>query len=155
MPTLIFQEPERLAAWAVRHIPFVHGSVGPCQAIGVAEGPEPDAELWAVVVFHDYQPNYSTIQCTTVAADKRAWTRGTIRAILHYPFMQLGVYKIWGVIPHTHAVALDFNRRLGLRQDGTLRHHFGKGTHAVVMSMLLPEYLKSRWYVDLSDRRAA
>ena len=150
MPTLIFDKSELLANWAAMKIPFLRGvGFGPCQAIGMASGPGDDAELYGAVVFHDYQANFGTIQVSNASTSPKWLTPGTVRAVFHYPFQQLGVFKMWGAIPHTHTRALKLNRGLGLKVDGTLRHHYGQGTHAVIVSMTKPEYMKSRWYVQV------
>lgn len=146
MPSLIFGHTEKLAAWASQQIPQMRGmSFGPCQAIGVASGPNEDDELYAVVVFHDYQPACRSIQLSAAARSPKWMTKGVARAVLFYPFMQLNCFRVWGATPHTNLRAIRLNRGLGFKVDGTLRHAFGPGVHAVMVSMTRPEYLKSRW----------
>jgi len=156
MPVLLFDHSEVLAGWCAKRIAYVgDGAFGPCQAIGVASGYGSDDQLYAVVVFHDYQPTLSTIQVSMAATTPKWLTRGVIQGILHYPFQQLGVFKIWGAIPHENKRALRMNLGIGLRQDGLLRHHFGKRHHAVIVSMLKTEYERSKWFVDLAQKAEA
>lgn len=147
MPTLIFGHSEKLATWAAHQIPQMRGnpSFGPCQTIGIASGSDEHAQLYGVVVFHDYLPHLRTIQISNAARTPKWLTKGVIRAVLYYPFMQLNCYRVWGAIPHTNTRAIRLNKGLGLKVDGTLRHAFGPGVHAVMVSMTKPEYLKSRW----------
>lgn len=160
MPHLIFGHSEKLAAWAAAQIPQMRGGngFGPCTAIGIASGPNEDDELYGVVVFHDYIPHLRTIQVSDAARSPKWLTKGVIRAVLYYPFMQLNCYRVWGAIPHTNLRAIRLNKGLGLKVDGTLRHAFGPGVHAVMVSMLKPEYLKSRWAplpIPLTEKEAA
>lgn len=158
MPTLIFNHSEKLAAWCAQQIPQMRGnpSFGPCQAIGIASGPSADDQLYGVVVFHDYIPHLRTIQISNAARTPKWLTRGVIRGVLYYPFMQLNCYRVWGAIPHTNLRAIRLNKGLGLKVDGTLRHAFGPGVHAVIVSMTKPEYLKSPWRpLDLPLTREA
>lgn len=158
MPVLRFDRSPQFAAWAAHRIAHVNGnggSFGPCQAIGVASGPDDDATLYAVVVFHDYQKLTKTIQFSAAARSPKWATPGVLRAMLHYPFQQLGVYKLWGAIPSDNERALRFNFGIGMRQDGTLRHHFGHKRHAVIVSMIQPEYQRSRWCVPALENEAA
>jgi RimJ/RimL family protein N-acetyltransferase len=157
MPELLFDHSEELADWAAGHIPHLgpYGSFGPCQAIGVASGLTADDTLYAVVVFHDYQPRARTLQFSAAARSAKWATPGVLRALLHYPFQQLNVYKLWGAIPSDNLRALRFNLGIGMRKEGTLRHHFGERRHAIIVSMLRSEYLHSRWCLEGSERKAA
>jgi RimJ/RimL family protein N-acetyltransferase len=155
MATLIFGHSEVLADWAARRIPHVGATgFGPCQAIGVASGDGPEARLYAVCVYHDWQPGYQTLQLSMAAASPRWATPGTIRALLHYAFMQCGARKVWTATPHKNARAIKFNKGIGFRQDGVLREHFGPHQHAVIYSMLKAEWERSGWFV-LPERLAA
>lgn len=153
MPVLLFDHSEALARWAAKQLNYPTG-FGPCQAIGIASGHDERDQLYAVVVFHDYQPATGTMQFSAAARSPRWATPGVIRALLHYPFRQLNIYKLWGAIPADNKRALRFNYGIGMKEEGTLRHHFGLRRHAVIVSMLQPEYERSRWYVA-PVRRAA
>lgn len=144
-----------MAQWAADHIDHVRsGGFGPCQAVGVASGYEPHDQLYAVVVFHDWQPGPRTLQFSAAARSPRWATPGVLRAMLHYPFVQLHVHKLWAAIPSDNARALRFNLGIGMRQEANLRHHFGSRRHAVIVGMLREEYLRSRW-APVSERKAA
>jgi RimJ/RimL family protein N-acetyltransferase len=73
----------------------------------------------------------------------------------HYVFRQAGARKLWVAIPHKNERAIRFNRGIGMRQDGVLREHFGRGSHAVILSMLRKEYEHSRWCLPEQHQAAA
>lgn len=155
MPTLIFGHSEVLARWASAHIPHVaEDAFGPCQAIGVASGNDADAKLYAVIVYHDWNQRARTVQISAAATSPRWATPGTLRALLHYPFMQMGVYKVWLAIPQGNDRALRFNLGIGMKQDAVLRHQLGPRRHAVIVSMTYDEYRKSRWFVKGLEKAA-
>ena len=97
MTSLLFGFDNEIAEWVRERIDFI-GPVdfGPCAAIGVMS----DAgELIAGVVYHDYQPHFSTIQLS-MAAENPMWAkRENLRALLSYPFNQLEVNKAWIATP--------------------------------------------------------
>jgi RimJ/RimL family protein N-acetyltransferase len=141
MPTLIYaRSPDmtaRLAGWVAERIPHV-GAVGfgPCAAIGVAT----ERRMLAGIVFHEWQEQARTIQLSFAAASP-IWARpAIIRALLAYPFLQVGAFKVWTATPAENEPALAVNRRLGFKREAILAHHFGKGRHAVIMRMLRPRF---------------
>ena len=70
------------------------------KAIGVLSD---SGALIAGMVFTDYQPKFGTIQIS-MGATTPAWARKeTIRGLLDYPFIQLGLYKCWMQTPHNQA----------------------------------------------------
>jgi RimJ/RimL family protein N-acetyltransferase len=156
MAVLITDHSDALAKWCIDEMfPGRGGTFGLCCAIGIASDHTPDGKLYGVVVFHDYQPANQTIQFSAAARSPKWASPAILRAILAYPFHQLGVFKIWGAIDHTNKRAIRFNRGIGMRQEGVLRHHFGEHRHAVIVSMLRPEYEASRWYRPAKLQRAA
>lgn len=137
---LVFGHDEAIAAWVADRIPHVGGLgfSGPCAAIGIASGDR----LLAGIVYHDYQAAYGTIQLS-MAAESPMWARReTIRALLHYPFRQLGVFKAWTATPHDNDAALRVNEHIGFKREGTLAHHFGRKRHCVVCRMFATDYTR-------------
>lgn len=140
----IFNHDEVLAAWAARNIPHMHGiGFGPCKAIGVGwPDPEHGYRVLAAAVYHDMRPELGTCMVSIAAVNPRWAQRGIIRALLSYPFEQLGVHKLWSLMPIDNKRAIKFNKGIGFKQEATLRHQFGKGRHAVFASMIAKEYHK-------------
>lgn len=136
------QETAALAAWAADRIEaLAGGDFGPCQAAAVIR----NGAVAAAVVFHDWQDRAQTLQLS-MAADTPRWaSREVIAGLYAYAFERAGANKLWTATPHTSERVLKFNRGVGMRQEATLRHHFGPKLHAVICSMTRAEYARSPW----------
>jgi RimJ/RimL family protein N-acetyltransferase len=134
---LIFGQDEAVARWVGSYIPHMGATIKDFSAIGVADA---NGRPVAGVIYHDFIRDYGTIQLSMAATSPRWAQKGIIKALLHYPFEQLGCNKVWTATPHTNERAIRFNRGLGFKQEGVLRHQFGKGVHAVVCGLLRNEY---------------
>lgn len=145
-PALVFAAtPEQnaaLAEWAAERIEAVRGrDFGPCQAAAVIR----DARIAAAVVFHDWQPGARSLQ-VSMAADTALWaSREVLRDLFRYGFVTNGAFVLWTAIPHTSARVIRFNRGIGMRHEGVLRHRFGPKVHAAMFSMTRPEWERSKW----------
>lgn len=137
---LLFGNDAIVSEWVHAHIPHMSGlPFGPSRAIGVVDA---DEQPLAGVVFHDYQEHYGTIQLSAAAISPRWATKHIVATILRYPFMQLGVHKVWTATQHENARAIRFNEGVGFTREATLRDHFGVGIHAVICRMLAKDYTK-------------
>lgn len=114
-----------------------------CEPIGVLDPTR--QRLLAVAIFHNYMRAYDRIEITAASKSPRWCSRGAIRALLHYPFVQLGCRKLEAYIECTNEPALAFARRVGMVREGVLRHHFDTNAHGHVYTMMAKEYRKSRW----------
>jgi hypothetical protein len=89
------------------------------------------------MAIHDYQPRYNSCELT-FASDTPTWaTRTSIRAMLAYPFEQLGVRRITTVIAESNARAIRVNEHLGFKLEGRCR--FGCGHEDALIFGLLRE----------------
>ena len=138
-PKLLFGHDAQVAQWVLERIPHVQ-DFGACSAIGI--GSEQTGTLYAGVVYSQYEPLFETIQASIASVSPLWATRGTIKALLHYPFEQIGVGLVWAVTRSDNAKARKFLTKIGFKQDGILRHRFGKGVHAVSFSMTAAEYAR-------------
>lgn len=149
---LIYGADEQFAAWAANRLEHVGApGFGPCRAVAIATGDTAADRIWGVVVFHDYQPRAGTCQ-VSVASVSPLWAQPRALAeLMAIPFGDKpdgwGCHKLWVAIPHSNERSLRFNRGIGMKQEAILRHHFGKGTHAVIMSMMRPAWA-ARWRMD-------
>jgi hypothetical protein len=106
------------------------------------------ANWWPCVTFHDFQPVHGTLQLSMASATPAWINRRIIGRILALVFDQrwgregVQVRKLWVAIPSTAVRTIRLNEALGLRREGTLRHHFYPNVHAVICSMMLGEYRK-------------
>ncbi|MBM3450560.1 MAG: hypothetical protein FJX78_06200 [Armatimonadetes bacterium] len=143
MPVLVRDCDQNAAVeWVASRIPHVGvgKSFGPSLAVGVASGLSASARLYAVVIFHDWQPAALTAQASMAAASPLWATRGIIRALFAIPFFEWGANKVWVAIPHANERAIRFNKGIGMKQEAVLRHQFGHNSHAVICSMLRREF---------------
>jgi len=116
---------------------FAAGSV----AIGVAR----NNDLLAVAVFENYRTSNGkplSIECS-IAADSPRWiTKGTVRAILSYPFLQLGVQRITALVHETNERSVKFLNGLGFVREGYIRDALENGAGVYITGMLRAEAAK-------------
>lgn len=133
---LIFGQDEGVAKWVAQHIPHMSGTVlRDFSAIGVVNERGPVAG----VIYHNYIPDYRSVEISMAATTPRWAQRGIIRGLLHYPFVQMDCNRVTTVTPHTNTRAIKFNKGIGFKQEGVIRRAFGKD-HAVICGMLRHEY---------------
>ena len=125
-----------VAAWVSARIPYAYGErFETSVAIGVIDG----QDLIAGVVYHDWNPNYRTMQVSMAASSARWARRGVIRALLSYPFEQAGAQKLWAMMAASNERALRFNLGIGFKREAVLARHFG-ADHAVVTRMFQRDF---------------
>ena len=127
---------ERMMDWIVDRIPAISkGYRWPLgQAVGLASGDE----IIAGMVVHDYVPEAKNCQLTFAAARANWATKASIRALLKYPFEQLGCRRVTTYIAKSNARAIRFNLGLGFKQEGLVRYGFGD-EDALVFGLLKEE----------------
>lgn len=144
---LVFGEDQHVAAWTARRIPHMGegGFVPPFTAIGVVD--DSGAPV-AGVIYNTYNPMAGTLEVSMAASSPRWARRGVIRALLFYPFEQLGVRKLFAVLPHTNERAIKFITGIGFKREATLARQFGSHphVHAVIVRMFSEDY--SRLYAQ-------
>lgn len=84
-------------------------------------GLEKGGKLVAVVVFD----TFSECDCNMhVASDgTKAWmNKALLLSAFAYPFVQLGLRRVTGIVPAKNAAALAFDKNLGFEEEGICRH---------------------------------
>ena len=148
MTFLVTGQDAKIAAWVDSKIAPAGNGFGPCTAIGMAS---PDrTKLWGGVVYHTYVADHGTMFVSSASVYPRWAPPSTIRALLSYPFDQLGVRKLMATIAADNARSLRLCKGLGFTAEATLRHQFGQGKHAVVLSMMDYEY-RRKWVVEMKE----
>jgi len=84
----------------------------PCTTIGVAR----EGVLLAAAIYNNYRP--PNIEVTFVTASPRWASKGAIRAMLRYPFMQLGCKRLIAITAEQNTPARAFLLRLGFCEEG-------------------------------------
>lgn len=127
-----------VARWVAARIPHVgeNADFGPMAALGVVR----NGQIAGGVVFHEWQPDYCTIQVSCAADDPRWATRRTIAELLRYPFRQLGASLVWAAIPARLTRPSRFIEGIGFQREPTLRDRFGAGNDAAMFSLSRAEW---------------
>ena len=124
MTQLIFNRDEELARWAEINFPEVGQISRPLHAIGVADS---DGELLGVAFYSSFGQNRNNetydLQVTLVTASTRWATKATIRALLHYPFFQIGTKRMSAITNKSNKKARKLLEGLGFKLEGV--HPFG------------------------------
>jgi RimJ/RimL family protein N-acetyltransferase len=136
---VVLNRSAELLAWSADRIAPMHGRPFPVgsTAIGVESG---DGRVMGVIAFHDWQPEYRTIQVSAVAEDPR-WmrARAAFDLMWRYCWDVCKVDKIWSATPSRNRRALRFVWGLGFRQEAVLERHYGDDD-AVISRIFRDEY---------------
>lgn len=129
MAELIYNDPERLKAWALERYPDAAVD-GDTHALGY----EIDGQLVVVCLFNCF----TRWECNmhVVSNGSRRWcSRGFLAAAFAYPFIQLGVQRVTALVPAKNTDALVLDLRLGFVPEGVKRSAYGDDD-LVVLGML-------------------
>lgn len=128
---LVWDCSEAALSWAATRIPNMHGR-GFHEAARACAFVRDDGAIAGVVAFHDWQPEYRTIQVSAASDDAR-WllARQCWLDAWDYAFRACGCDKVWTLTPHDNIRALRFVRALGFTAEAILDHQFGRNKHAV------------------------
>ncbi len=118
MTQLIFGKDEELAKWAETTYPDCAPLARPLTAIGIASS---EGDLLGVAIYMNF--GQYDIQLCFVTADPKWATPGNVRAILHYPFIQLGVKRMTAITNKSNKKARKLLEGVGFVLEGT--HPFG------------------------------
>ncbi len=135
----VYDRSDELVRWAEQRLDVVRDQGFPegARAIGVQAA---DGQIMGVVVFHDYQPAYRTIQVSAVADDPR-WmrARSAFQLMFRYAFDVCGADKIYSLTPAKNGRALRFVWGLGFKPEAVLKRQFGRDD-AVVSALVREEF---------------
>lgn len=110
---------DRMLGWIAARIPAMDANYEwqKASAIGlVARG-----KILAGMAVHTFLPHYKSCEIT-FAADSPLWaTKSSIRAMLAWPFEQLGCERIMTVIASSNTRALRIQEHLGFQLEGVCR----------------------------------
>lgn len=93
-----------------------------------------ESRLIAGVAFDNY--NVAAIQIHVAALPGANWlSKELLQKVFSYPFRQLGVQKLIGLVGSTNAAALRFDLSLGFRIEATLKDAYPDGDlHILTMT---------------------
>lgn len=122
---MIVTDKERIGPWVCER---TGGTYEPTTAAAI--GWESEGELVAGVLYDQY--NGRSI-CMHVAAEKPV-TRTFTKTAFDYPFNQLGVQKVIGLVDSTNDAALRFDRKLGFVEEARIKDA-GKHGDLILLTM--------------------
>jgi RimJ/RimL family protein N-acetyltransferase len=96
-----------------------------------------DGQIAAVVLYDGWDGN--SVWCSITSSSPRWATRGNLRALFEYPFVQIGANRMGTLVSVLNADATDMNKRLGFRLEGLLKAGHPNGDDAVIFGMLQGE----------------
>ncbi len=110
--------------------------------------------IWAVI-YDNYNPGGS-IQMHIVITDPKLVTRQAISHIFEYPFYELGVKKVIGIVNSENEAALTFDLRLGFTVEAVISDAYDMGS-MYILSMTREQchWLRGKDYGIISKRSAA
>jgi RimJ/RimL family protein N-acetyltransferase len=107
---LLFNHDAVLTAWAGARLGIT--DFRPCTTIGVAR----EGVILAAAIYNNYRP--PNIEVTFVTASPRWASKAAIRAMLRYPFVQLGCKRLTAITALQNTPARAFLLRLGFCEEG-------------------------------------
>lgn len=129
MANLIYGQEDRLLPWAQERIGVEF------RRDAYTLGLEKNGTLVAVVVYD----NFSECDCNMhIASDgTRAWmNKSLLLAAFAYPFTQLGLLRLTGLVPADNVAALAFDQNIGFVREGYHPKAGPKGVDLVSLGML-------------------
>jgi len=109
---------------------------------------------WAVI-YDGYEPEGS-IHIHIAIDNPKYVTRQAISAVFEYPFYQLGVKKVLGIVNSENHNALTFDLRLGFQIEHVIKDAYDRGD-MYILSMTLEQcrWIRGKDYGWISKRTAA
>lgn len=89
------------------------------------------------VVYNHFTPG--NCEVNVVADSPRFATRRTIPGFFAYPFQQLALRRITGIVHTANRRSLEGAQRLGFRVEGLLRDWYGADQHGILLGMTREE----------------
>lgn len=134
---LVLGKDAEVCAWVRRLMPTPADGLKDGASIGI----EDRGRLIAGAVFTDYRvlPYGKDIQITFASVSPRWATRGNIRAIMSYPFIQLGCTRLTTITGRKNKRARKFIEGIGFHLEGVVRKAYDGYQDAIVYGQLRGE----------------
>ncbi len=141
---MLYDQSEAVARWAGERLGIENW--GPCTAIGIVR----DDHLVGAAVFNNYV--WPNIEISFVTTSRHWGTPQCVRAIMRYPFLQLGVRRLTSTTSEDNRPTRAFLLRMGFKQEGLHRDALPNG-HAVSYGLLRAD--AERWLTEETPCRLA
>jgi RimJ/RimL family protein N-acetyltransferase len=130
---IVYDEPERFAAWAAEQLEMGGGFQPPYVVIG---GADKDGNPVAACILNCYHNKYGDIEITTVGKGK--YTRGFWGVILSYVWDYLGCNRVTMRMRATNYPVIKLVTHFGAKAEGRLRKYYGT-EDAIIFGLLKEE----------------
>lgn len=117
--------------WARARIPKLDAWMGEAKSFAAVEG----EKILGVVVYDAFTAHECCMHI--VIEDRRCVTRRILKQVFGYPFEQLGLRRVTGLVPESNTAALAFDMRLGFRHEG--RKKWGAGDEDEIILGMVAE----------------
>jgi len=134
---LLYGSDKEISHWVCNRLGVK--SLDPCRAIGIIH----DKSLIGGIVYSNYRDG--NIEISMAVSSPKWGTRQNFRALLGYPFRQLGCRRVTCLVKAKNQSVRTFLCRLGFREEGILRQGF-VDDDAAILGMLKAE---CRWLEEL------
>ena len=143
MLTYFSDKTDWVCAWVSERLSgFNSNDFKPCSTLGIMR----DGQLVAGLIFNNFRKKSRDIHLT-IAADTPAWiSRGSLRVIFNYIFVQLGCIRTTIIIAKSNKRARKLALGLGYQYEGKMRKGFDGLEDAVIYGMLHNE---CRWLGEM------
>ena len=146
MRSILTNDPKRVIDWVCARTGGANLGTH-ATAIGLLS----DGELVAGVMYDNYHRASIAMH---IAGEGPHWlTREFLRVAFDYPFRQLGVFKVCGIVDSGNEAAMRFDKHLGFVEEGRIRGACKNGCDLVFLSMTAEQ---CRWLqLPMPERKAA
>lgn len=141
MSTIIFDRDMEVGQWVASRIPDVQTIERFGDFTAYAFASDDLTEIYAGVVYHNYRDH--DIELVMAADDPRWATKGNIRAVFAYPFIQLGVARVTSICTKRNKRVRKLLEGVGFKREGVARRAIDGIQDAVIYGMLRSE--ANRW----------
>lgn len=138
MTQLVFNRDEELILWAEKVCPDCAPISRPSTTIGIASS---SGEIMGVAIYMNFI--HYDVQICFVTDDPSWATPGNVRAILHYPFIQLGVKRMTAITNKSNKKARKLLEGVGFALEGT--HPYGDNGVKTSLTYGLYSNKAARW----------
>lgn len=138
MPRLLFGHDKAVADFVANLAPLERPEFGPCVGIGVIDA---SGCLISGAVYHNYKERYGTVEFSGAAISPLAFSPGTVRAVLSFPFLNMaGINRIWAQTSIRNLRAQKLLKGVGFHPEAVLNGFYGEGHHARFYRLLRSEW---------------
>jgi RimJ/RimL family protein N-acetyltransferase len=129
---------ELVTQWVTERIKDFSVSGKGHSAIGLMDG---DGQILAGVVYDMFR-GYDVQMHIATTKDRKWMTKTFLHECFRYPFLQLGVKRVTGLVPASNEDARRFDEHLGFKLEGRVRLGCPDGDDLLIYGMLKDE---CRW----------